>query len=113
MTAGHIGRTSLPPSTHLDREQLEELGAELKAELRRLTPASPVPHLVDGPVLGERAQTRMLLILDALSRLRDGTYGVCTDCRSPIPYERLSVIPEARTCIGCGWSRHVEQGIRA
>jgi hypothetical protein len=103
----------MPPPAALTPEQLEELSAELKYELRRLTPPGPAPDIVGGPALGARAQARMLLILDALSRIREGTYGTCTDCRAGISYERLSAIPEARTCIGCGWSRQVEQGARA
>jgi len=113
MTAVRATSASMPPPASLTAEQLEELSAELKYELRRLTPPGPAPDIVGGPALGARAQARMLLILDALSRIREGTYGTCTDCRGAIPYERLSAIPEARTCVGCGWSRQVEQGVRA
>lgn len=113
MTAVRANRASMPRPAALTAAQLEELAAELHAELRRLTPSGPVLELVGGPPLGARAQARMQLILDALARIREGTYGTCTDCRAAIPYERLSVIPEARTCVGCGWSRQVERGVRA
>ena len=37
----------------------------------------------------------------ALKRIEDGTYGTCTDCREPIPPERLEARPWATLCIGC------------
>ena len=115
MPASSARSQSLPPPAPgpLTAGQVAELAGELQVELRRLTPGAVPAGLDTGPGLGERAQTRMLLILDALRRVRDGTYGTCVDCRSPIPYERLAAIPEARSCIRCGWSRHVEQGVRA
>jgi len=33
----------------------------------------------------------------ALQKIEAGTYGVCEDTGQPIPYERLSLIPWART----------------
>jgi len=115
MSASSARAQSLPPPAPapLTVGQVAELADELRAELRRLTPSAVPAGLDAGPALGQRAQTRMLLIVDALSRVRDGTYGTCVDCRSPIPYERLAAIPEARSCIRCGWSRQVEQGVRA
>ncbi len=38
---------------------------------------------------------------DALARLAVGTYGVCSGCARPIPYDRLEAIPEVNQCIGC------------
>jgi hypothetical protein len=78
--------------------QLAELNTELLEELRRLSP---------GPERGAkrhdiRAQSRMSLILDALKRMRAGVYGTCLICQSPIPYDRLAVIPETMTCVRCG-----------
>ncbi|TDC03089.1 TraR/DksA family transcriptional regulator [Actinomadura bangladeshensis] len=37
----------------------------------------------------------------ALARLGDGTYGLCEDCRKPIPEGRLEIIPYARRCVNC------------
>ena len=37
----------------------------------------------------------------ALRRMSEGTYGVCEDCRRPIPLGRLRSLPHARTCISC------------
>jgi DnaK suppressor protein len=41
-------------------------------------------------------------MLDAArERLRDGSYGICTDCGSEIGFERLRAFPPAPRCIGC------------
>jgi RNA polymerase-binding transcription factor DksA len=37
----------------------------------------------------------------ALARLRDGTYGECSDCGEPIAPARLAVYPTATRCVAC------------
>ncbi|MBN2510172.1 MAG: TraR/DksA family transcriptional regulator [Spirochaetales bacterium] len=44
---------------------------------------------------------RLNLIDAALVRLKNGRYGVCTDCGKPISKERLEAIPYALKCIEC------------
>lgn len=36
-----------------------------------------------------------------LGDFSDGTYGICVDCLSPIPLERLDVLPTATRCVAC------------
>ncbi len=85
------------PVSALSEAQVAELHTELTQELRRLMPGGLTPRSLDV-----RAQARIQLILDALKRVRAGIYGACLVCRSPIPYERLAVIPETKTCVDCG-----------
>jgi DnaK suppressor protein len=40
-------------------------------------------------------------IADALKRLEEGTYGVCTECEAPIPAARLQALPFAERCRDC------------
>ena len=40
-------------------------------------------------------------IIGALRRLKDGSYGRCEKCDTPIPAERLEVLPHARFCVPC------------
>src|SRR5215469_7506085 len=40
------------------------------------------------------AKARRVLILEALRRLDDGSYGLCVDCRRPVPDGRLEAKPE-------------------
>ena len=49
-----------------------------------------------------RTQARHAQLLDALTRLDQGNYGYCLTCGASIPYGRLIVMPEARTCAACG-----------
>lgn len=41
------------------------------------------------------------LIDDALVRLEEGTYGLCDDCGSEIPVERLRILPFVNRCVRC------------
>jgi DnaK suppressor protein len=37
----------------------------------------------------------------ALSRIEQGTYGVCADCAGPVPEGRLEAKPDAARCVPC------------
>jgi DnaK suppressor protein len=37
----------------------------------------------------------------SFARMRNGTYGVCTDCGTAINVERLRAVPTATRCIDC------------
>ncbi len=37
----------------------------------------------------------------ALTRLRNGIYGVCLDCEDPIDPNRLEKVPAALRCVEC------------
>jgi DnaK suppressor protein len=49
----------------------------------------------------ERLTERLDRILDALNRLRDGSYGTCSECGDAIAPRRLRAIPEATMCVRC------------
>ena len=40
-------------------------------------------------------------IEEAFERMKDGSYGLCENCRKKIPKERLKAIPYARLCVNC------------
>jgi RNA polymerase-binding transcription factor DksA len=69
----------------LTRTQLRELKTELQRESERYAPEDPRAHAYAA----------------ALRRIEDGTYGSCASCGNPIPYPRLSVMPETSHCVGC------------
>lgn len=46
-----------------------------------------------------RAEARQIML--ALSRIENGTYGVCTNCGADIPAARLEVQPIATRCVAC------------
>lgn len=68
--------------------QRRTLRAELEREFHRLEATGR-----GGPLVAA--------VADALARFDDGSYGLCRICSAPIPYERLSVLPETERCRGC------------
>jgi len=38
---------------------------------------------------------------EALRRIRNNTYGICSECGKPIDAARLEAVPHARMCIEC------------
>lgn len=114
----------MPPP--LTPEQIEDFRRDLERELRRLKRsmdaserASQVVELDQTAVgrlsrmdslqsqsmaksLREREQVKLALILEALERVEQGSYGLCVVCGEPIEMGRLTVFPESRECAGCG-----------
>ncbi len=48
-----------------------------------------------------RLRERAGRLIDALERLRDGSYGTCEECGRRIPAARLAAVPEVTTCLPC------------
>jgi RNA polymerase-binding transcription factor DksA len=107
----------------LTRKQVRELEVELLAERARLerllelqsagdAATAPtvgvvprVPATQEGGValaLATRTHARHAAIIEALTRLAAGTYGVCGGCNGRIPFGRLLVMPETTRCVTCG-----------
>lgn len=51
--------------------------------------------------LSENEGTMLRLIDEALARLDNGRFGLCTHCEQPIEKQRLRAVPWARHCIAC------------
>lgn len=51
--------------------------------------------------LEERESAELVAIDAALSRIADGSYGLCVQCGAPIPTARLHANPTASRCVGC------------
>lgn len=105
--------------------QLLELREELEHELTRLRRSMRIseeslrPVRLDQTVVGrlsrmdamqsqamqqglhERELGRLGALEAASQRMDDGTFGICTECGEQIPYGRLLVALESRTCVGC------------
>jgi RNA polymerase-binding transcription factor DksA len=52
----------------------------------------------------QRERERAASLEEALSRLEQGTYGVCEQCGSPIHPDRMAILPDARVCVQCARS---------
>ncbi len=58
--------------------------------------------------LAEVESRELVLIDNAIERIREGNYGQCEVCNNKIPLARLNALPYAQTCIDC--QRAVESG---
>lgn len=74
---------------------LAALALELRRELSRVERGLP-----NGASSDERDD-----LMQALQRLDDGTYGICTGCARRIPKARLEVMPATRRCMECASGR--------
>ena len=51
--------------------------------------------------MGSQEVKRLGMIDAALTRIKQGKYGLCMKCGKKIPHERLEAIPYALMCIEC------------
>lgn len=51
--------------------------------------------------LGQSGVAEIARIQAALSRIREGSYGLCTGCGEPISVARLDILPETPHCRHC------------
>ena len=59
-------------------------------------------------ILTDRDRDKLQAIDDALSRIDEGSYGVCESCESDIAEGRLEALPFTRLCISCQAEREKE-----
>jgi len=110
-----INATARARLEELRAETLERLSA-LQSEHRAVVDASrdsnaDDEHDPEGATIAfERAQVdalardaveRLTSVDAALTRLDDGTYGICSVCGRPIAAGRLEARPTATTCVAC------------
>src|SRR5262245_46973541 len=90
--------------------QLERHLREIETDRRRFTnPLDPDwdeqasarqnDAVLDQLAAGDRRQ--MAAIRAALTRMAEGTYGICRTCEEPIAQQRLSALPYATQCLVC------------
>ncbi len=112
---GGVGRLNVAAA----RNRLEEVRDELDRSVAVLNGAHHQHPLVSdypqdpadaGSNLAESdraeailaaAKERRGLVLEALRRLDDGSYGLCVDCGGGVPEGRLEAKPEAARCVTC------------
>ena len=55
---------------------------------------------VNAAITGNRSE-EIDKIDEALTKLKEGTYGVCEECGCDIPVKRLEAVPYATCCVVC------------
>jgi DnaK suppressor protein len=116
---GRLGRTEAMNRDDFDsfRTLLVAKRDELMARVRAARSSEHEGNEEDAPDLGDRALTTMSRDLsyqlstgerqilkaidEALKRIDDGRYGLCTNCGRKIQVPRLQAVPWARHCIDC------------
>ncbi len=48
-----------------------------------------------------QAQHKLKSLEDALSRIDEADFGICVQCRNPIPTGRIMLMPHSRKCVKC------------
>ncbi len=81
------------------QEQEREAGEEISAEV--IDMAQALEHRERTQSLVEQERREALAIEHALSKMAQGTFGLCEDCDEAIPARRLLVLPQARLCARC------------
>lgn len=79
----------------IEREQREPLDDDF-AEQAAAREDDEALDAVEHAALGEIERTRQ-----ALQRLDEGLYGICTKCGEAIAPARLAALPAAALCINC------------
>ena len=102
-------RTKLQSGLRSAAAQLETMGTSDPSESGDIAAEDREDYEVAGTL--EAIQPRLEDVEDALSRIADGDYGRCSECRGVIPLERLSAMPSAVRCVLCQASheRRVER----
>jgi DnaK suppressor protein len=59
--------------------------------------------------LRDRERSLLQKIEIALSKIEDGTFGICEGCEEPIELKRLEARPMADLCIRCKEAQEVEE----
>ncbi len=54
-----------------------------------------------GVAVADIHRQELVSIDEAIKKLEDGTYGVCSACAEDIDEERLKVVPFATHCVNC------------
>lgn len=114
--------------------QLRALQARLRGDVSHLTsealrtsptgdfggsPPSASMHLADVAgdnfeqeftfSLLENQEQALEEIIDALDRIKQGSYGRCEECKCNIPKPRLQALPYTRHCVAC--ARKIQQSL--
>jgi DnaK suppressor protein len=63
--------------------------------------------------LGNRESLYFKKIEEALLRMKEGTYGCCTDCGNQISAKRLEARPTAELCIECKEQSELKESLNA
>lgn len=83
-------------------ERDEQQLSKLPGEIHDFEEASVSDIYVElNLVLLKHHQRELVALQAALKRIKNGIYGICTDCGEVIKIERLRANPSAHRCVNC------------
>lgn len=86
----------------IGNDAIESLEHETGADITSFAEAGTDSNDRETALRLASGESEMLrAVEEALQRIEDGSYGVCTDCEKPIPIKRLEVFPAAQRCVEC------------
>lgn len=92
----NLGKIARPTGVLGDYEtQFDELGTDKEDN------ATEMEEYSDNLAVETSLEGQLKDINDALEKMKNGTYGICENCKEEIDTERLKVYPEAKACIKC------------
>lgn len=97
-------RLSVLIEEYRDELSSQEQGGydEIASEVRDLGDEAAADVLLDSRLFDiQRDAGELREVREALDRMEDGSYGLCTNCGRPIELERLRVQSAAARCIDC------------
>jgi DnaK suppressor protein len=92
---------SLNMTVHEARQRLEHERSSRLTQLNAIEGGAALEgkELITAQTAAIR---RVLTEIDAAEdRLTDGSYGICQECGTRIPVERLEILPYVRYCVSC------------
>ncbi|MEU8525571.1 MULTISPECIES: TraR/DksA family transcriptional regulator [Streptomyces] len=97
-------RTESRPERLTAHEARQRLEHERNSRLTQLQAIDEAGHGSEEQMLSAQKDTIKRVIKeieDAFTRVHDGSYGICQGCATPIPVERLEILPYTRFCVPC------------
>lgn len=98
-------RLELEQQREFRLHQLEQLAAAVLAATGFSADEPQHAVILD---LQSAASATLADINAALQRIRNGTYGLCHQCDTAIPRDRLTALPMARLCMHCQRMQEVQ-----
>ncbi|GAA3901690.1 TraR/DksA C4-type zinc finger protein [Streptomyces lacrimifluminis] len=85
-------------------EALRRLAHERASRLTQLRALDEAGPDAEKQMLSTQKDTVQRVLAEveaAITRVQDGSYGVCRTCAGPIPVERLEILPYTPFCVPC------------
>ena len=81
------------------RDHIRHVNTEIDKDFAEQAVQRENDEVVEG--LFDQLQQELVEIRQALQRIEEGNYGICTTCGNSISMERLQIIPHTSLCKTC------------